>query len=1317
MDRKDEELLALAERFEALEKQSSEATVQHAAALAEAKESFDQREKEFMTALSLAEDTQDSLRIDLHRQLSSTSEENAKQRNIVEKLQKQLEEEKGQHVISCKEASEQMDVLKTDLRTLQERHHQLEGTHAEMTKNLEQRNVLLDTARVELKASKECQQALESEVQLLRDGLAKEQLAFAAREESLVESKTKLQCQLEEESQQLASVCHRHTAEKHSFQTALQMLNLELVQLRSALNDTKTDFHGLAGVHHSIVRSLQSQQEELKSQLDVAMSRQPGAVQLEGRLSHLLHEKENASRRAIAAEQNTIEAEARCVNALTKAMHAEKSFKECSAELNETKKHLLKLEQESAAFQTEAQSLASAQSTSLQQIQDLEASIVDFEAQRDSHQAEIESLRAQVHEKETELETNKGIATEEMAGLWAQIESLKSEKEERERDASSVQAEQLLAQKAAEEAEAKAAEKYQLETAALQLQLDTSEQRRSSEEARYEQEMNSLRETLKSMVDSHRSERETLEAQYASLQKQLQVVEATSADGLADWKRRYESALEEHRNVGDVHRTEREQLISRYEKQLQNKQQECEALLEQVSSEQSGALESLTKAHAQQQEELRQQVLEWKHLKAGAEQQKITAEEDARQSQSALGEARARVEELQASLAAMTQETSLKQQAHETAVADALRAAEHAQRAVTDKEAECKRYQEKCQESQCREEEWKTAALAAEALVNSTQDKLRDLQAAHDSLAEELSDLKRGHLDVSEELNNKLDLVSTLEEALQRAESNIAANGDSVQIIAKDLEIAQERKKELKQQLSDSELKQRTAEQQCVSLRGQLAEMKTTLLAQQAALSVAESRESEYTSNRAKLEQIIAETELKYQQLKTEMELRSDSNTAKLQKGSQQEQEKYSKLQEELMAATCTAKVAQEQLAEKSSELQSLHKLVTDLVANTLSSPRKQQQQQQQQQQQEQELSSSRSGDEQEGVYRGQVQVQVPGVVGHDEDKENNILVERLPLSRDDSSAGDASSHFCIDATTESICEWQNHLIEHSIDVYELIIAAYRCAQSLQQQQQSTPAPAEAAAAFVEAFHGLCVKLSQQHTMLHELLVQSPWTPADHRVILTPAHELEVSMARSTAKPLHAGAAVAAVAGMGSSSTGSVGHTGGALSEKEASLYPSSGEFVPQNDLPSPSVSPVTTLDGTSPSTCTQQSTTSAIATVVSPVATTTAATTPADACTGAVPAQQAAVSNDSACTTSTGNRRVVNPVSLPSQEEGPPLSAINTAEDDKHYKSHSNGSNHSSSSNNSSISTAGSSKGSSDHSSDHSSSGSSRSSSNNKAE
>lgn len=374
-----------------------------------------------------------------------------------------------------------------------------------------------------------------------------------------------------------------------------------------------------------------------------------------------------------------------------------------------------------------------------------------------------------------------------------------------------------------------------------------------------------------------------------------------------------------------------------------------------------------------------------------------------------------------------------------------------------------------------------TSLLAAEALVGSLQTKVTELTGFHAQLHSENVAQKAQVISLNDEIQRQLALIATLDASLKEEVSKRAMHDGSAALVLKDLEVTQERKRELKEQLTSAQLAQRVAERQTNVLRAQVQELRDTLMTQQSVLADAESREAEYHTSRRKLEDVIAEKEARFLKLQGEYAQLTDHRT---QTRSVQQDSASAHLQIELKRATSHATQAQKALDSKCAELQSLHRHVTDLLTNTFS-PRKE------------SRNPLRSAEKSRELVR---RLEGAG------DKEN-VLTEVLI-----SELQQLSSHGAFEITDGAHFDsmWHNRLVECSLTIYELLIAAF---QQLQIQYSAVLTDSvQAARDSMDKFKSLCSILSESQHSLHNLLMKAPWmTGADGHAQksphLPPAHE------------------------------------------------------------------------------------------------------------------------------------------------------------------------------------------------------------------
>ena len=379
------------------------------------------------------------------------------------------------------------------------------------------------------------------------------------------------------------------------------------------------------------------------------------------------------------------------------------------------------------------------------------------------------------------------------------------------------------------------------------------------------------------------------------------------------------------------------------------------------------------------------------------------------------------------------------------------------------------------------EEQKTTSLLAAEALVASLQAQLTDLHAAQSTHKSENEAHQAQVAALNNEVQRQIALIAKLDASLKEEVSKRLLHDGSASLVLKDLEVTQERKRELKEQLTAAQLAQRVAERQSNVLKAQVQELRDTLMTQQKVITVAQTREEEYHANRRKLEELINEKEARFVKLQTEYTQLKERD---VQARSAQQDSTNAHLQIELKRATSHATQAQKALDAKCSELQSLHRHVTELLTNTFS-PRK----------------NSRNP-----VHSAEKSRDLARKLESASDKENvltEVLITELQeLSHHGAIEISSGSHF--DA------QWHNRLVECSLTIYELLIATF---QQLQLQYNAVSSDSLLAAKdSMDRFKSLCMLLSESQHSLHNLLMKAPWmTSADGHAQTSPhlpfAHE------------------------------------------------------------------------------------------------------------------------------------------------------------------------------------------------------------------
>lgn len=310
------------------------------------------------------------------------------------------------------------------------------------------------------------------------------------------------------------------------------------------------------------------------------------------------------------AEQNTIESESRCVNALTKAMAAEKHHAEAKAMIVQLRESLAALEMTVAQGSAENAALTEAKDALTRKLQATSDECAILQRQVHDTAQEIEQLQALLRETRTREERALKIASEEAASLKDKIETLQREKQEWERTASSSQAEQLATatrfqiqcsalQEHLEVATQRAAadeKRWAAQCTALQVQLDAAAQRAVSDERRWSDECEALQQQIQTTLACTALERARLEDEGAALQAQLQQIEEASQREKLHWQKQHTDLQERYVLSQQQSAAEKEQLAAEAEAKLLTQAQEFNTHFEEVVREHAAKIEALQAA-------------------------------------------------------------------------------------------------------------------------------------------------------------------------------------------------------------------------------------------------------------------------------------------------------------------------------------------------------------------------------------------------------------------------------------------------------------------------------------------------------------------------------------------------------------------------------------------------------------------------------------------------------------------------------------------------------------------------------------------------
>jgi len=330
------------------------------------------------------------------------------------------------------------------------------------------------------------------------------------------------------------------------------------------------------------------------------------------------------------------------VNALTKAMAAEKSHAESRAQVLQLREVMASLELAIGQSQTEVSATMEAKEALARQLRSALDDKSDVQVRLAEKIAEAESLQALLVDAHAREQKAQRSGAEDASRLKAQVEALLREKDEWEKVASSSQAEQLVA-----------ASRFQSQCSALQTQLDTATQRAASEDKRWAGECEVLQRQVDALRASSAIERERMSAECAALQSQLVAVDEMSKSAFGDWQSKHALLQERFVLVQQESRNELERLVADHQIRLLSLQQQSLVRVEEVAQEHAAKVKALNATH---EDTLRK--AEQAHVTAVMAQQhhynamidELSAEKEA--TAALLQEAQTQVQQLQVALTA-----------------------------------------------------------------------------------------------------------------------------------------------------------------------------------------------------------------------------------------------------------------------------------------------------------------------------------------------------------------------------------------------------------------------------------------------------------------------------------------------------------------------------------------------------------------------------------------------------------------------------------------------------------------------------------------
>lgn len=238
-----------------------------------------------------------------------------------------------------------------------------------------------------------------------------------------------------------------------------------------------------------------------------------------------------ANRRAGLAEQNTIDSEARCVNALTRALAAEQALSEAKGKVSELREALAERDAAAAAAQTEVSILTDATELLKKKLAAANEKCAELQVAQSSSAREAEHLKSLLQDAQTRDQIARREAAEELQRLRQQLHLHAAEREEQERALRTSSSEQ-----------ASAASRLQTQYNALQRELDAALQKASADAQVWSNERQSLQEQADRRVAELLHERNQLDETCAELRLRLSRTEENAQTAELAWQMKLTAA-------------------------------------------------------------------------------------------------------------------------------------------------------------------------------------------------------------------------------------------------------------------------------------------------------------------------------------------------------------------------------------------------------------------------------------------------------------------------------------------------------------------------------------------------------------------------------------------------------------------------------------------------------------------------------------------------------------------------------------------------------------------------------------------------------
>eukprot|EP01034_Spumella_vulgaris_P023219 gene23219-29417_t len=435
-----------------------------------------QKESEFVSAVSLAEDMHDGLRADLHDKLQQADRQiDAEYTDLKEQMRQSAADADAR----LKALQTEFSICQTELLSVQAKLKSagsfLRSTQNDLATVTSAREVIqseLETVQTSLTSNQDLLRTAHSELTTRNTAInSLEETLRSAREESsglikrnhalttemcnlnvIVNQKTveilknslhsvKLRTELSIALQ----THHQLTAEKTALSTQVNNLKsfvaqvvktsaYELNGLKTQLSDMRSDVLAMSQLHANMMSSLTTSNADHSAEQVKIASLQSDLQRVESRLQKATQDKESAAKRAISAEQNASESEQKCIAACMRVLSLEKTLESARSGLVDVRarenERVLALEQVmveskaqqathmktiSAAFESSVAQYQSEIHTATERVEHLTAELSESSFRESQLTSRIEQYKLSI----TQLERTTSDLTQQIAALQA----------------------------------------------------------------------------------------------------------------------------------------------------------------------------------------------------------------------------------------------------------------------------------------------------------------------------------------------------------------------------------------------------------------------------------------------------------------------------------------------------------------------------------------------------------------------------------------------------------------------------------------------------------------------------------------------------------------------------------------------------------------------------------------------------------------------------------------------------------------------------------------------------------------------------------